>query len=103
MSPIVVRYGVGIAVAVALTAAAASKDDEKTSVKVSVIAILASDKKDNIDPKLSCIAREVRKTHKELKGFRLTKLTSKSLAIGVPATFDLVGDQKVAVTVTRGA
>ncbi len=103
MSPGAVKYiGVGFVVLTLLAAAPAGHAGEET-VQVSVIAILATERDDKIDPKLACIAREVSKTHKKLTGFQLAKLTRKSLAIGTKDTFELVGDQKVAVSVKRGA
>lgn len=92
--------------ALMLIAAAPPKDAERAdekSVEVAVIAILGTDRNNKIDPKLACIAREVRRKHKELTGFRLATLTRKSLTIGVKNTFEVVGDQKVGVTVVHGA
>ena len=94
-------------IALMLVASAPPKEaecgDEKKSVDVAVIAILATDRNDKIDPKLACIAREVRKTHKELTGFQLSTLARKSLTIGAKNTFEVVGAQKVGVTVVHGA
>jgi hypothetical protein len=97
--------------ALLLVAVAPPKDVERShaergnekSVDVAVIAILATERNDNIDPKLACIAREVRKTRKELTGFQLARMTRKSLTIGVKSDFEVVGAQKVGVTVQHGA
>lgn len=86
-----------------LMAAAPPKEAKKDTVDVAVIAILATDRNDKIDPKLACIARQIRKNHKELKGFQLATTTRKSLALGARNNFDLVGGQKVGVTVQHGA
>jgi hypothetical protein len=102
MTPILGRSLAGLLLVVAPEPVAAAEDEEKETVEVAVIAILASDTKDKIDPQLACIAKQVRKKHKELKGFRLATLTRKSLAIGARGSFDLI-DEKVAVTVLRGA
>lgn len=96
----------GIAVSLlvlAFVAAASAGDDEKEPVEVSVIAILATDRNDKVDPKLACIARQVRRTHKELTGFQMATVTSKSLAVGDRYVFEVVGAQKVGVTVQQGA
>lgn len=87
----------------ALLAAAPPGREDRETVQVSVIAILATDQDDKIDPKLACIAREVRKTHKELTGFRMGKIAKKSLVVGVKQTFDLGGDQKAVLTVKQAA
>src|SRR5581483_4420019 len=87
-------------------AAAPPKDTERgdeKSVNVAVIAILATDRNDKIDPKLDCIARQVRKSRKELTGFQLGTMARQSLTIGVKSNFEVVGEQKVGVTVVHGA
>lgn len=88
---------------VAIVAAAPPKDAKKETVEVAVIAILATDSNDKIDRKLSCIAREVRKKNKELTGFRLSRMTRKSLTVGDKTNFEVIAEQKVAVTVVHGA
>lgn len=96
----------GIAVSLVLlafVAAARAGDDEKEPVEVSLIAILATDRNDKVDPKLACIARQVRRTHKELTGFQMATVTSKSLTVGDKYVFEVVGVQKVGVTVQQGA
>ena len=80
----------------------AGRGNEK-SVDVAVIAILATDRNDKIDPKLACIAKQVSKTHKDLTGFQLATTMRRSLTIGVKSTFEVVGGQKVGVTVEHGA
>jgi hypothetical protein len=92
--------------ALMLVVIAPPKDAERAnekSVDVAVIAILATDRNDKIDPKLACIAREVRKSHKDLTGFQLSRMTRRSLTIGVKSDFEVVGGQKVGVTVVQGA
>jgi hypothetical protein len=89
--------------ALMLLTATPLEDAKKDTVDVAVIAILATDRNDKIDPKLACIARQVRKTRKELTGFRLATLAQQSLTIGVKKEFEVVGGQKVGVTVQQGA
>lgn len=104
MSPRTVRYCCGVLLVVVLLAAAEPpKNEKKKTVEVAVVAILATDRDENIDPKLACIARQVRKTRKELTGFRLATLSRKSLPVGSKSVFELVGGQKVGVTVQQGA
>jgi hypothetical protein len=82
---------------------AAPREETKDTVEVSVIAILATDRNDKIDPPLACIARQVREKQKKLTGFRLATTTKKSLMVGEKTIFEVVNDQKVAVTVQQGA
>lgn len=90
-------------IGLALLAAGPSRGEEKETVRVSVLAILATERDDRIDPRLTCIAKEIRKTHPELTGFQIIKMTRRSLAIGARETFELVGDQKAVVAVQHGA
>jgi hypothetical protein len=71
------------------------------NIRVSVLAILATDKNDNIDPKLECIAKEVQKHDPKLTGFRIANMTTKSLPIGGKDDFDLCGDQCLHVAVEK--
>lgn len=95
------RWLGGLLLTVAIASAAAG--DKPARVKVSVVVILASEKDDKVDRKLEDIAREVRKMHPRLKGFRLGPLVARSLAVGAEETFQLVEDQKARVVVQRGA
>jgi hypothetical protein len=103
MSPGLVRhFGAGF-VALALLAAAPPKEENKEPVDVSVLVILATERDKNIDASLECIAREVRKEHAKLTGFRIVRTAKKPLAVGTKQTFDLVDDQKAAITVKKAA
>jgi hypothetical protein len=107
MSPGAIRPLCAGLVLLTLLAAAPREEDEKEKekepVQVSVIAILATERNTDIDPRLACIAREVRKTHKKLTGFQLATTARKPLTVGVREVFELVGDQKVAITVKESA
>jgi len=73
-------------------------------VKVSVVAILASEQDNKIDPRLQGIAREIQRHHPQLKGFRMAKMTSKSVPVrGATESFELVADQKADITVLKTA
>jgi hypothetical protein len=74
---------------------------ERAEVRVTVVAILASDQHDEIDPKLASVAREVRKWDETLKGFRIDRTTSRDVAIGSTDTFPLVEDAKLTLTIRR--
>jgi hypothetical protein len=104
MSARVVMQSLAAAMIVAtLGASAAPVENEKEPVEVAVIAILATDRNDKVDPKLACIAREVRRSHKELKGFQLATMTRRSLAVGEKSVFKLVDKSEVGVIVQQGA
>src|SRR3954470_1732585 len=69
--------------------------------QVTVVAILASEEGTSVDPRLKAIAAEVRSLNPNLKSFRLQAMTTKKLAQDEQATFALVDDKKVQVTVQR--
>jgi hypothetical protein len=72
-------------------------------VRVSVLVILASETDTRVDPKLAGIAREVRKMHPKLCGFRRANLSCKSLEVGVADKIALIDSQSAKVTVQRAA
>jgi hypothetical protein len=79
-------------------------DAPPDKVKVSVIVILASETNAKVDPKLTCIACELKKKYPKLAGFQLAgKCSCKSLTVGVKENFDLIADQTAAVTVEQAA
>ena len=78
--------------------AAVAGDD---SVRVSVVAILATEKNDKIDPKLECMAKEVQKHDPKLTGFRIVKMTTKSLPMGGKDDFELCAEQCLHVVVEK--
>jgi hypothetical protein len=59
-------------------------------VKVTVVVILASDHDCGVDPRLKCIAEEVRKHDPSLRGFRLFSMACESLAVDEKASLRLV-------------
>jgi hypothetical protein len=71
--------------------------------RVSVVVILASESRTKVDSKLESVAREVRKLYPRLTGFRLEKISSKSLTAGKPERFDLVAGQTATVTLEHTA
>jgi hypothetical protein len=71
-------------------------------VQVTVLVILASETDAKVDPRLQCVAQQVRKNYPELKGFRLEEILRKSLPVGKKDTFVLIGNQKATVVVQHG-
>ncbi len=79
-------------------------DAPPDKVKVSMIVILASEANTKVDPRLTCIAAELKKKHPKLVGFQLAgKCSCKSLTIGTKESFDLIANETAAVTVEQGA
>jgi hypothetical protein len=95
------RVVLGTILTLLLAGSMALADDPK--VRVSVLAILANERDDKIDPKLKNIACEVKKMYPKLTGFQLAHLSCKPVAVGTADEFDLVADQKASVTVRRKA
>jgi hypothetical protein len=76
--------------------------DEK-QVQVTVIAILATEDNDKVDPRLACIATEVQKKEPKLTGFRLAQTSNESVAVGKVTKFMLVDKEVAEVAVRHGA
>lgn len=77
-------------------AATAWADD----VRVTVVAIAASDRNTNVDPKLAEVAREVKKHDSSLSGFRIANTAVKEFNVGQKQSFPLADDAKVDITIT---
>jgi hypothetical protein len=73
------------------------------SVRVTIVAITASDKHQDVNPKLKELAKEVRKREQlgGLTGFRVERNNCKPVTVGQTEKFDLVDDQSVGVTVLQ--
>lgn len=81
----------------------AAADDKPETVRVLVVAILATERNNQIHPKLKWIAPEVQKIDPKLTGFRLGKTTFKSIPVAKEETFPLVDNESVTVLVEHGA
>ncbi len=75
----------------------------KGNVKVSILIIVASESNGRVDPKLKCIADEVREVDPRLKGFRVANMICKSLPPQTRESFDLINDQKATVVIEHAA
>lgn len=80
-----------------LVGSVASAVDE--DVRITVVAVLASDRHTTIDKKLNALAVEVRKSDPSLTGYRIERTTSKPVKFNQKETFALVGDLTAEVTV----
>jgi len=73
-------------------------------VKVTLVTILATTRNEDVDKRLKCIADEVRKKEKGLKGFKLVNMKCHSLGTGQTWTIKLgVEGQEALVVVHHGA
>ena len=72
-------------------------------VKVTMVAILATDRNSEVDRRLKDIAAEIRKMNPQLKGFKLVSWEIKSLAVDEKVVFPLVDDQVAHVVIRRSA
>lgn len=97
-----VRSAPHLACLLVLTGAAlpARADDE---LRISVVAILATDKNDTVDEKVACVAREMKKVDPKLTGFKLVKMVCKDVDVGKKECFELVDGQKTCVTLEKKA
>lgn len=75
---------------------------EEPKVKVTVLAILATDKNKTIDAQLNCVAQKVQKIEPSLTGFRLVRTSTRSLEVSKASKFVLVEGVPVDVKVEQG-
>jgi hypothetical protein len=89
------RWVLGALAALALLAGFATPAavQQPRRIKVTVVVILASDRSTWVDPRLKCIAEEVRKRDPNLRGFTLASMSCRSLAV----------DDKVSLPLLEGA
>jgi len=90
------HFTIWIALAVVSAAALPVRADD---IRVTVVAVLASDRHKNIDPKLAGLANEVRQRDSGLTGFKLERTTSKVVALNQKEAFPLVTDVTADVTI----
>ncbi len=72
-------------------------------VKVTVVVILASTGKEEVDPRLKWIAQEVRKRNPKLGCFKVKSINCQSLAVDEKAIFNLIDEKTARVIVKRPA
>jgi hypothetical protein len=89
--------------AAALAAPMPADAQEKKTVQITVLAILATDQSPVVDPRLQCIAQKVQKLKPSLTGFQLKRTTSRSVEEGKEYKIPLVDREVVLVTVEHGA
>jgi hypothetical protein len=71
-------------------------------IRVTIVAITASNKHDKVDPRLKSLASEVRKQHDPaLTGYKLGETVSKPVAVGQKENFKLVDDASADITVLQ--
>jgi hypothetical protein len=70
-------------------------------VQVTIVAIKASDRNQDIHPKLEEIAREVKKRDASLTGYKLERTTSKGVNVGQKESFALVDGATADITVLQ--
>jgi hypothetical protein len=72
-------------------------------VRVTVVAIHATDKDDKIDPKLAELAEKLKKKNPKWTGFRMGKQSHESVEVGKKAEFEFCKGQFAVITVRHGA
>ncbi len=74
---------------------------QETKVKVTLVVILASKNPPFINPKLTEIARQVRKKLPHLKRFEMESISCEEVPLNTTKTFTIIEDQKVRIHVTQ--
>src|SRR5262249_479803 len=89
------RWAALAAMTLALATGAARAQD--ANIKVTVVAILGTDKSTHVCPELKDIAPELKKKNPKLTGFTLERSTCKSMKIGAKDSIQLVDKEFVDV------
>jgi hypothetical protein len=71
------------------------------NVRITVIAILASEKHTEVDKRLKEIAEKMQEKEPKLTGFKLERTSIESLAPGSSASLKLIGKETVEVSVSE--
>lgn len=74
-------------------------DPPPQEVRVTVVAILASEGGKDVEEKLRCVADVAQKMNPKLTGFRVGPSTTKPITLGGSEKFKLVDDQEVTISV----
>jgi len=73
-------------------------------VKVTVVAVLATSKNKDVDPKCACLPKEVQKNHPELTGFKIKRYSCQELSVGdsfnFPSGLDDIKGRPVTIPVS---
>jgi hypothetical protein len=72
-------------------------------IKVTVVVVLASEEGNEIDPRLTHVAEELRKRDKRLSSFKVKSITVRKLAENEKSVFKLVDEKSADVVVKHGA
>jgi hypothetical protein len=84
-----------------LGAAGGACPPAEDEIEVKVVAIMASEHKNKIEPKLADFAKHAQKKDSSLTGFRIERSEGKKLKLGDTQKFLLVGKETVEVTVNE--
>lgn len=103
-----IRWLSALAVLLGLLSARPIQADEKKcggakEIKVTVLAILATDQNKEIEKELAAIAKEVQKKEPSLTGFKIHRTGNKSVKIGQKANFQLVEGAELVVLLKEEA
>src|SRR5262245_13665486 len=92
------RLSVGLVAALCILPATASAVSAQ-EVRVTVMAIHATERNKDVDDDLKDIAEKVQKAEPKLTGFRKGRTTSLTMTAGAKETFELVDEESATVTV----
>jgi hypothetical protein len=70
-------------------------------VHISVVSILATTKNSTVDPRVECVATEMKKVDPTFTGYSVARMTCKDVVIGSKDSFEVVDGQTVTVTAEK--
>jgi hypothetical protein len=92
-----------LSLVVALCTASIARACPGEEVHVTVVSILATEKDEKVDKKLTELAKKIKERRPELKGFKIDTQCCETIAVDKPTKFHFVEQQQAVVTVRRAA
>ena len=93
------KFGAAILCGTALLSAAAPVRGEDGEIKVTIVAVLASSRHQNIDPRLKELAVGLKKKNPKWTGFEVERSACASIKVGGEATVKIMDDFKVTIEI----
>ena len=78
-----------------------TRAEDPAPVRVTIVVILASTEKADIQEKLTALAQAIQKRDPKLIGFQINTVIQKSIPVGDAHTVTLLDDQKLTITIVK--
>src|SRR5690349_3973744 len=96
IAPLLRRASAMLVLSAAFAGLAAAEPSRADDVRVTIVAVKASDRSHDVNAKLKELAREVQKRDPSLTGYSIAQTTCKAVNVGQKESFKLIGDDVTA-------